>query len=338
MIFASVGSLLTGYLQGTSSQTLGQATFYQSLNLVEDQHDPGYSKTNKIISAANGIFYAGGFFGSLLTGYLARRIGHLQNFKVSAIVALVGTAIQGGSVDQPMYLVSRFITGMGSAQVLAAMPPYYSEVAPPTSRGLLTGMQGIMVNVGYVVVLFIGFGCFFAPDTNTFGWRFPVAFGCFFCLLLLGASFLIPESPRYLVSRNRIDEALKVMIRLHGGSSDDDEFARREVALIESQLLTDEELIISGGRWQILTQMTYLKRVAISLILILGTQNLGVIVIFNYQILLFKSLNLSPTVSQLLPAIYELVAVIANVIGAILSDRIRRRRALCKSSCSFCGN
>jgi MFS family permease len=329
VLFASVGSLLTGYLSGTSGTTLGQTTFYTTLKLAEDPTSPNYAKTNQIISTANGLYYAGGFFGSILTGFLARKLGALMNFRICATVAFVGTVIQAASVDQPMYLVSRFITGMGSAQILAAMPPYYSEIADPKTRGLITGMQGVMLNVGYAVVAFVGFGCYF-DQKSSFGWRFPVALGCLFCILLFIASFLLPQSPRWLVAQDRDDEALAVLIRLHGGSGEGDDFARREIALIRIQFNYDKEQIIRDGRWQIFTKKTYLKRVLLALMVLCGSQDLGILVIFNYQVILFKSLGISATVSQLLPAIYEVVATLGNLIGAGTSDRLGRRRALRK--------
>lgn len=102
VLFAAFGSLFTGYSCAIIVQTVGQPTWYKSLNLTPDTIAPGYSHTTTIIGASNGVFFAGGTLGCLLGGYLGDRLGRVNGFRVAAIVGIVGAAIQTGAVNQAM--------------------------------------------------------------------------------------------------------------------------------------------------------------------------------------------------------------------------------------------
>lgn len=102
MLFASFGSLFCGYTLSVIIATLGQPTFYSSLHLNPDPTSPDYGWTNTVISCANGLFFAGGFFGALMTGAISAKIGRIRVFQIGAVVGIVGGAIQTGAVSAAM--------------------------------------------------------------------------------------------------------------------------------------------------------------------------------------------------------------------------------------------
>lgn len=55
------------------------------------------------------------------------------------------------------YLFARFVTGLASGHAIAAVPTYFSEVAPPHSRGLMTGAHGSFINVAYTLCAWVGY-------------------------------------------------------------------------------------------------------------------------------------------------------------------------------------
>ncbi|EXJ91552.1 hypothetical protein A1O3_00100 [Capronia epimyces CBS 606.96] len=328
ILFAATGSLFSGFALAVVTTTLGQPTFYASLSLVADPTDPGYSHTNTIIGAINGVFFAGGFFGTLISGWTADRFGRLNGFRFAAVLGIVGAAIQAGSVNVPMYLVARVITGLAAGNTLAAMPTYYAEVSPPRSRGMMTGAHGSFINTGYLLAGWIGFGCYHAPST-TFSWRFPNAVLGLLGLVLMTGTFFIPESPRWLVQRDRGEQAYAILRKLHHDPHDpDDHFARRELALIQRQQAADAAVLAQDGKWQLFTAKTYRKRFILAFLIMAGGQNNGTLVINNYTVLLYRSLGLDNQMALMLSAIYNTLAAIANFAGAYCSDKIGRRRGL----------
>ena len=142
----------------------------------------------------------------------------------------------------------------------------------------------------------------------------------------------VPESPRWLVSKGRDEKALAILCKLHRDPDDvEDRFAHRELRLIRSQLEVDRTLITEHGQWQLFTIPTYRRRSILGFVLMMGGQNIGVLVINNYNTLLYESLGLTNMQALVVGAAYNTWAAFANMGGATVSDRLGRRKALRKS-------
>ncbi|KAH0831568.1 putative MFS sugar transporter [Fonsecaea pedrosoi] len=338
VLFAAFGSLFTGYSLAVIGNTIGQPTFYSKMNLVSVPTEPGYSHTATIIGAANGLFFGFGFIGCLVSAWSLDALGRRRTFLLACLIGLLGGSIQCGAVNQAMYLVGRALTGVPTGMLIVAMPTYFSEVAPPHSRGLMTGAHGSFINVGYFSAAWIGFACYYKAD-STFAWRFPNAVLLLWALILIVGSLfsmqekaiplMFPESPRWLVQRGQNDAALKILCRLHHDVNDpEDSFAHRELNLIVRQLQADRRAYEVGGRWQLFTDKSYRRRLYLALTVAAGGQNAGILVINNYNVLIYQSLGLKGSMPLLLAAAWNTVGLIANVLGAFISDRIGRRWAM----------
>lgn len=140
---------------------------------------------------------------------------------------------------------------------------------------------------------------------------------------------IVPESPRWLVSKGQEEKALAILCKLHHDPADiEDHFALRELRFIKSQLQVDHRLITEHGRWQLFTIPTYRHRIILGFVLMMGGQNIGVLVINNYNTLLYESLGLTNTQSLAVSAAYNTWAAVANMGGATVSGRLGRRKAL----------
>lgn len=96
------------------------------------------------------------------------------------------------------------------------------------------------------------------------------------------------------------------------------------------QLEADQAAVLSDGKWQLFTKPTYRKRIILAVMLMVGGQNVGVLVINNYNTLLYQSLGLGNSEALIVGAAYNTWAMIANFVGAMVSDRLGRRKALRK--------
>jgi MFS family permease len=103
----ALGSLTYGYSSSIISTTLGQPSFLAYFELDTR------SNATQLEGAINGLFQAGGLFGSLSCIGSADRLGRKMAILVACLVTIVGGALQAGSVNIAMYLVFRFITGLG---------------------------------------------------------------------------------------------------------------------------------------------------------------------------------------------------------------------------------
>jgi MFS family permease len=108
VLFAAIGSLFSGYSLAVIVATVGQPTWYSSLHLVADPTAPGYSHTTTIIGAVNGVFFAAGFLGTLLSGWLNDRLGRVNSIRIAATVGIIGGILQTAAVNQAMVRVATF--------------------------------------------------------------------------------------------------------------------------------------------------------------------------------------------------------------------------------------
>jgi MFS family permease len=77
--------------------------------------------------------------------------------------------------------------------------------------GLIVGITQQMIGVGFIVSTWVGFGSSHVDDSNSFSWRFPLAFQALPCVIIVSSLFFFPESPRYLLEKGRYDEARKTV-------------------------------------------------------------------------------------------------------------------------------
>jgi hypothetical protein len=142
---------------------------------------------------------------------------------------------------------------------------------------------------------------------------------------------IVPESPRWLVNKGRPEKALEVLSKLHHDNEGNNAFARRELDLIREQIEADKLSWARDGRWQLFTLKTYRKRFILAFILLMGGQNVGVLVINNYNVLIYQSLGLEGASSLAVAAGWNTVAMLGNFAGSYFSDKIGRRRSLGES-------
>ena len=112
----------------------------------------------------------------------------------SALLILISGAIMAGAQNIAMFLVFRFFAGAGAFMILAAVPIWMAEVAPPFMRGALVQLHAAILVVGYMAASYIGYGVYHWKDGGSVTWRIPFAIQCFWPLALLSGLYWVPES------------------------------------------------------------------------------------------------------------------------------------------------
>ncbi|OAA60346.1 General substrate transporter [Niveomyces insectorum RCEF 264] len=319
MAFVALGSLSFGYSNTCSGPLLGQPSFREYFNLD--------TNTDAMTGAMNGIYTAGGFVGALVSSWLADRVGRKKSIFIGTVLATIGGALQAGSVKWAMFLVFRCVNGLGVGMLLSLVPLYQSEVSPPHNRGLMVGFHGIMVTVGYFGSTWIGFGFYFVTGLNGAEWRIPLAIQAIPPLLCGAGIVYLPESPRWLISQDRDEEALAVVRKLHHDPTNpDDTFAFREYQQIRQQFEIDRRNEVS--LYQLFAKPSYRKRMIIGFIVLFGAQTTGTTVIANYGPELYSKLGFNSTKQLLLGAVYATIALCGNFFNAFTVDHVGRVKAL----------
>jgi MFS family permease len=168
-------------------------------------------------------------------------------------------------------------------------PTYSAELAPPGLRGFFVGMNGVNIALGYAIASYMGMAFYFA-ESHDAKWRGPLGIALIWPAMMIAITFVVPESPRYLLMKGRIEEARTIVMRLHSIKGDPDhEFARGEFYQMVKQ--TEVDRTLEPGWIAMFTKKGYRHRTALAMGFAFIGQSTGVLVINNYGPTLYATLG-----------------------------------------------
>lgn len=132
--------------------------------------------------------------------------------------------------------------------------------------------------IGYALACYVGLGFYFVKGSNQ--WRGAMSIQMVLPTIVLCGIYWMPESPRYLLSKDRIEEARDIIHRMHSDPSDPtDEFAKREFYQMQKQIALDKTFATSY--WDIFKQPSMRKRALTTILLEFCLMSSGVLVILS---------------------------------------------------------
>ncbi|KAH8596383.1 putative glucose transporter rco-3 [Bisporella sp. PMI_857] len=213
-MFVAFGGVLFGdsYDTGTISGILAME-HWQNLFSTGYRNDKGHlditaSQQSQIVS----ILSAGTFFGALAAAIIADRIGRRWSLIVSCWVFNVGVIMQTAATAIPLFTAGRFFAGFGVGLVSALIPLYQSETAPKWIRGLIVGSYQLAITIGLLLAAVVNNATHDRQDTGSY--RIPIAVQFAWSLVLIIGMLVLPETPRYLIKRGKVDSALRSLAKL----------------------------------------------------------------------------------------------------------------------------
>jgi sugar porter (SP) family MFS transporter len=162
----------------------------------------------------------GALVGALGAGKLADTWGRRRSVVAAGIVAAAGALIAATAVNLPMLLAGRLVIGLAVGVTSAIAPLYIAELAPARSRGSMVALYQLSLTLGILAALAVG--AVFTPTAN---WRVMIAAGAVPAIAQVLAMAIVPESPRFLAGRGRVDAARRVLSRLRPAEDVDRELA-----------------------------------------------------------------------------------------------------------------
>lgn len=328
------GIILFGYDTGVAGGVVSQTYFINHFGLTTPDGKKDQARTDEVSSNVVSVLQAGAFFGALGSAPISGRIGRKWTLVVFTLIFAIG-AILTTVADSPsnglaLIYAGRVISGVGIGAISAVSPAFVSECSPKDVRGRITGLFQIMVATGVMISYFINFGISLHITGETPKiWRIPFGFQLVPAGLMLIGLLTIRESPRYLASMDRKDEALANLAYLRKEPITS-EAVIHELAEIEAAIAEEREVRRGLGWKEAFFGKGNFIRFFIAFFIFLLQQWGGQNSVGYYAPQIFASVGyVGPTQSLLASGIYGVVKVVATSIFIFFGvETLGRKRSL----------
>ncbi|CAH0042256.1 unnamed protein product [Clonostachys rhizophaga] len=276
---------------------------------------------------------AGAVAGALLSSPIADRKGRKPALIAVAITGFIGGLMQAFSYGHlSVFYIGRFVEGLGLGAGTMLAPTYVSENSPRAIRGFLVGFFQLLLVMGGMMAYFINYGALLhLPPMAT--WMVPLACQSICPALLFFSMLGCPESPRWLASQDRWDQASAVLSDVRHLPIEHP-YIQGELLELRTQLDQEKAAMQGVGFWSLQkecwTVPTNRKRALLTVGMITFQQWSGTGAINYYAPTIFRDLGLSSTTTALFAqGIYGIVKVVTCLIFVFfLADSLGRRLSL----------
>ncbi|WP_377272335.1 sugar porter family MFS transporter [Peterkaempfera sp. SMS 1(5)a] len=315
VVFITAAAALGGFLFGYDSSVINGA-----VSGIKDRFAVGDNVSWIVASAL-----LGSAVGAALAGRFADRWGRIRVMKIAAIlfaVSSVGSALPFSAWDLTFWRVFGG-AAIGIASVIA--PAYIAEVAPTAYRGRLASFQQLAIVLGIAVSQLVNWAIDKGAGSDVRGhlagleaWQWMLGACLVPAVIYFVLASVIPESPRFLVSAGRIDEARTVLRDVEGDGVDTDSRISEIRELIASDHKPRFQDLL-GGRFGLLPV------VWIGILLSVFQQLVGINVIFYYSSILWQSVGIDQSSSLLISFSSSVINIVGTLIAIACIDRIGRK-------------
>ena len=327
-LIATLGGLLFGYDTAVINGAVGSLKAYfidpRFTNLANPaQANAASSLLGFVVSSA----LIGCIIGGLLGGWVSTRIGRKRGLVIAAVLFLI-SALGASAPEFPFapighggpgymmnFVLYRILGGIGVGLASMLSPMYIAEIAPPKVRGNLVAWNQFAIIFGMLVIYFVNFGISKAGSgdvwLNTIGWRYMFLSGAIPATLFLLLLFFVPETPRFLMMKNKENRAREVLAKLVSR-----EEGEREIADIRASLRQH-----ASGKLFSFGMLLVFSGVMLSIF----QQFVGINVVLYYATDIFEGMGLTTNAALFQTIIVGAVNLTFTVVAILTVDRFGRR-------------
>ncbi|XP_033047477.1 solute carrier family 2, facilitated glucose transporter member 8 isoform X2 [Trachypithecus francoisi] len=290
---AALGPLSFGFALGYSSPAIPS---------LQRAAPPAPHLDDAAASWFGAVVTLGAAAGGVLGGWLVDRAGRKLSLLLCSVPFVAGFAVITAAQDVWMLLGGRLLTGLACGVASLVAPVYISEIAYPAVRGLLGSCVQLMVVVGILLAYLAGW---------VLEWRWLAVLGCAPPSLMLLFMCVMPETPRFLLTQHRRQEAMAALRFLWGS----------EQGWEDPPIGAEQSF-----RLALLQQPAIYKPFIIGVSLMAFQQLSGVNAVMFYAETIFEEAKFKD--SSLASVIVGVIQVLFTAVAALIMDRAGRRLLL----------
>ena len=319
VIFMAVVAAIGGILFGYDTAVISGTTAIVKAQFGLSDAGEGWYVGCALIGSICGVLAAG-----TLSDYLGRKLTMLISAALFSISA-IGCAVCGSFDSLVAY---RIIGGVGIGIVSIVSPIYISEVSPAKIRGTLVSLYQLAVTVGFLLAYLANWvidaggdlavaGNLWTNMWNAEMWRGMLGSETLPALLFFTIIFFIPESPKWLIVKGKLDKASTVLAKIYASDAE----VKEEIQTTQTSLRGE-----SKGAWSDLLKPGILIAViAGSAIAILG-QFMGVNAVLYYGPKIFSDAGFdNPMFSTVLVGVVNMVT---TILAVFIIDKVGRKQLI----------
>ncbi|KAJ5286051.1 hypothetical protein N7524_001357 [Penicillium chrysogenum] len=240
---------------------------------------PVYAIEENIKGLLGAAYSLGAILSLPFVPYVNQLVGRRWTIMFGSGVSLVGAIIQGFSNGVGMYIVARIILGFGIPFCIVAGSSLLGELGYPKERPILTSLFNSSYFIGQIIAAAVGLGT--VTIASDWAWRIPSLLQIAPAMVQIATVMFLPESPRYLVSKDRYDDAFSILTKYHAEGDRSSTIVKAELAQIERTIKLELEESKQSW-WDMFRTAGMRRRLFISAFLGLFTQWSGNTLISYY--------------------------------------------------------
>lgn len=314
-IIAAMGGFLFGYDEAVISGTISDV----STQFALDKMAEGWFVGSALVGAIIGVLFAGA---------LGDKAGRKNTMIISAVlfcVSMIGCALSGSFTELVTY---RIVGGVGIGVASIVCPLYISEISVAQHRGLLVSLYQLAVTIGVVgayimnnyLLVYSQSGAELTGMLNTVFvsevWRGMLGMGFLPSFIFLVAVLFIPESPRWLITRDKLSSAEAIFSRIYTDPAE----IQRQIAATREVCDTKESSEI-----KLLFQPGIFTALIIGVCIAILGQFMGVNAVLYYGPEIFKSAGLPSDDALFYQVLVGLANMLTTVLAMFIIDKVGRK-------------
>jgi sugar porter (SP) family MFS transporter len=274
-----------------------------------------------LLAVLSSIIQAGELVGSIASGWVGFYFGRKGGLLSASLIAIVGVILQAAAPNPGALIAGRVILGIAVGLLSNSVPLYLSEITPKQIRGIVVGSwQLILCTAGLI-------GSGINQGTQNYAgqasYQIPICFQLICPLAILTFIWFVPESPRFLVSKDRLDEARVALCKINRSNKEYDP------TLQINEFILQEEAERAGpqGSWfELITDPIEGRKTLLCAGTFAAQQLTGNTFIVSYCIVFTQDLQVANPFA--IGEILNALAIFAVILSWIYIERFDRRTIL----------